>query len=86
MIMTGNKSYKQVLNELKVEYAVKQKKGLPFIMASAALWTIMLIAFLTDLDLAVKNMIAMYCFVWKINRSDIILKQLTERRIRSLFC
>ena len=59
--MTENKSSKQVLNELKVEYAVKQKKGLPFIMASAALWTIMLIAFLTDLDLAVKNMIAMCC-------------------------
>ena len=59
--MMENKSSKQVLNELKVEYAVKQKKGLPFIMASAALWTIMLIAFLTDFDLAVKNMIAMCC-------------------------
>lgn len=59
--MTENKSSKQILNELKVEYAVKQKKGLPFIMASAALWTIMLIAFLTDLDLAIKNMIAMCC-------------------------
>jgi len=54
MRMTENKSSKQILNELKVEYAVKQKKGLPFIMASAALWTIMLIAFLTDFDLAVK--------------------------------
>lgn len=59
--MAENKSNKQVLNAMKVEYAVKQKKGLPFIMASAMLWTIMLIAFLTDLDLAVKNMIAMCC-------------------------
>jgi len=59
--MTENKSSRQVLNELKVEYAVKQKKGLPFIMASTALWTIMLVAFLTNLDLAMKNMIAMCC-------------------------
>lgn len=59
--MSENKSKNQVLNNLKVEYAVKQKKGLPFIMASAVLWTIMLIAFLTDLDIAAKNMIAMCC-------------------------
>ena len=59
--MSENKSNKQVLNEMKIEYAVKQKKGLPFIMASLVLWTIMLIAFLTDLDIATKNMIAMCC-------------------------
>lgn len=59
--MLENKSKKQVLNELKIEYAVKQKKGLPFIMASAVLWTIMLITFLTDLDIAIKNIIAMCC-------------------------
>lgn len=59
--MSENKSKNQVLNELKIEYAVKQKKGLPFIMASAVLWTIMLIAFLTDLDIAIKNIIAMCC-------------------------
>ena len=59
--MSENKSNKQVLNEMKIEYAVKQKKGLPFIMASTVLWTIMLIAFLTDLDIATKNMIAMCC-------------------------
>ena len=59
--MPENKSKNQVLNELKIEYAVKQKKGLPFIMASAVLWTIMLITFLTDLDIAIKNIIAMCC-------------------------
>ncbi len=59
--MPENKSKKQVLKEMKIEYAVKQKKGLPFIMASSVLWTIMLIAFLTDLDLATKNIIAMCC-------------------------
>ena len=46
---------------VKVEFAVKQKKGLPFIMASTVLWTIMLIAFLTDLNVSAKNMIAMCC-------------------------
>lgn len=59
--MSENKSKNQVLNHLKIEYAVKQKKGLPFIMASSVLWTIMLIAFLTDLDIAQKNVIAMCC-------------------------
>ena len=60
-IMFENKSKKQVLNTVKIEYAVQQKKGLPFIMASSVLWTIMLIAFLTGLDIATKNMIAMCC-------------------------
>lgn len=51
----------QLLKHLKIEFAVKQKKGLPFIMASAVLWFIMLIAFLTNLNLATKNIIAMCC-------------------------
>ncbi len=59
--MFENKSKKQVLNTVKIEYAVQQKKGLPFIMASSVLWTIILIAFLTGLDIATKNMIAMCC-------------------------
>ena len=59
--MSDNKSKIQVLNELKIEYAVKQKKGLPFIMASSVLWTIMLIVFLTGLSVATKNLIAMCC-------------------------
>ena len=54
-------SKKRALIELKLEFAVRQKKGLPFIMASAVLWTIMLIAFLTDLSLSVKNMAALCC-------------------------
>lgn len=61
--MDDNKSKTKILNTLKIEYAVKQKKGLPFIMASLVLWAIMLVAFLTDLDIATKNMIAMGCSV-----------------------
>lgn len=60
-VMSENGSNNQLLKHLKVEFAVEQKKGLPFIMASAVLWTIMLIAFLTDLSVAAKNMIAMCC-------------------------
>ena len=59
--MTENISKRETLRQLKIEFAVKQKKGLPFIMASAVLWTIMFIAFLTDLDLYYKNIIAMCC-------------------------
>lgn len=59
--MSENGSKNQLLNHLKVEFAVKQKKGLPFIMASAVLWTIMLIALLANLDIATKNIIAMCC-------------------------
>lgn len=59
--MSENGTKDQVLSHLKVEFAVKQKKGLPFIMASAVLWTIMLIAFLANLDIATKNIIAMCC-------------------------
>ncbi len=59
--MTENISKREALRQLKIEFAVKQKKGLPFIMASAVLWIIMLIAFLTDLDLYYKNIIAMCC-------------------------
>ncbi len=59
--MTESISKREALRQLKIEFAVKQKKGLPFIMASAVLWTIMFIAFLTDLDLYYKNIIAMCC-------------------------
>ncbi len=59
--MSENTSGKQALNRMKIDFAVKQKKGLPFIMGSAVLWSVMLIAFLTDLDTGIKNIIAMCC-------------------------
>ena len=61
MEMSKKEQKDQLLKHLKIEFAVKQKKGLPFIMASAVLWFIMLIAFLTNLNLATKNIIAMCC-------------------------
>ena len=59
--MEENRSNEQALKHLKIEFAVRQKKGLPFIMASAVLWTIMFVAFLTNLDLYYKNFVAMCC-------------------------
>ena len=59
--MAENNFDKQALRSVKIEYAVKQKKGLPFLLASAVLWTVMLIAFLTNWELAAKNTIAMCC-------------------------
>ncbi len=61
IVMTETNEKTRTLNRLRIEFAFKQKKGLPFIMASAVLWTVMLIAFLTDLNLMAKNIIAMGC-------------------------
>lgn len=59
--MTENQSKKQVMSRLKTEFAVEQKKGLPFILASGVLWCIMLGAYLTDWSISTKNISAMGC-------------------------
>ena len=59
--IADSKQGQHMLNQMKIEFAVKQKKGLPFILASTVLWTVMLIAFMTNLDLSTKNIIAMCC-------------------------
>ncbi len=60
-VMSENKPNRKDVNRLKIDYAVRQKKGLPFILASAVLWTVMLAAHLTSLDTSVKNIVAMCC-------------------------
>ena len=49
------------LNELKKECALKQKKGLPFIMASALIWTAILCVHLTNLNPLAKNLLTFCC-------------------------
>ena len=44
------------LSELKIDCAVKQKKGLHFILASIVIWTIVTIIHLTDLPILTKNL------------------------------
>lgn len=49
------------LEQLRVDCAVKQKKGLHFIMASVFIWTAITIVHLTSLDIVTKNLYT-FCF------------------------
>ena len=49
------------LNELKKDCARKQKKGLPFIMASVLIWTAILCVHLTSLNPLAKNLLTFCC-------------------------
>lgn len=45
------------LEELKIDCAIKQKKGLHFILASIVIWTLVAIIHITDLPILTKNML-----------------------------
>jgi len=45
------------LEELKIDCAIKQKKGLHFILASIIIWTLVAIIHLTDLPILTKNLL-----------------------------
>lgn len=45
------------LDELKLDCAIKQKKGLHFILSSILIWTLVTIVHLTDLPILTKNML-----------------------------
>ena len=49
------------LNELRRDCAIKQKKGLPFIMASVLIWTGILCVHLTGLPIVTKNLLTFCC-------------------------
>jgi hypothetical protein len=49
------------LEELKQDCAVKQKKGLHFILASVIIWTLLSITYSLDLPILTKNFIAFCC-------------------------
>ena len=49
------------LNELRRDCARKQKKGLPFIMASVLIWTAILCVHLTSLNPQAKNFLTFCC-------------------------
>ena len=49
------------LNELRRDCAIKQKKGLPFIMASVLIWTAILCVHLTGLNPQAKNFLTFCC-------------------------
>ena len=49
------------LKELKQDCARKQKKGLPFIMASVLIWTAILCVHLANIPIQAKNMLTFCC-------------------------
>lgn len=49
------------LNALKRDCALKQKKGLPFIMSSVVIWTAILCVHLTNLPIQTKNLLTFCC-------------------------
>lgn len=53
----------ELLNKLKEENATSQKKGLPFMMASVLIWTIILIIRLLDMKTGAMNLATFCCSV-----------------------
>ncbi len=49
------------LDELRLDCAVKQKKGLHFILASIIIWFAVLIIHLTSLPILTKNLLTFFC-------------------------
>ena len=49
------------LGEMRVDSAIKQKKGLHFILASVIIWTAVLVVHLTTLPILAKNLLT-FCF------------------------
>lgn len=49
------------LHELRNDCAIKQKKGLHFILASVLIWTAMLIINITSLPILTKNLLTFFC-------------------------
>lgn len=49
------------LEELRNDICLKQKKGLPFIMTSVVIWTLISIVSLLDIPVSTKNMLVFCC-------------------------
>ncbi len=49
------------LDELRTDIAIKQKKGLPFILASVVIWLLILVTCLPGLPLRLQNIIVFCC-------------------------
>ena len=49
------------LEELRIDIARKQKKGLPFICASVVIWLLILVVILLDLPQQMENMLVFCC-------------------------
>lgn len=82
------------LEELKRDISITQKKGLPFIIASVVIWTLITIVVLLDIPTMTKNMFVFCCsaplmpiamLVAKIIKVDIFSKQNPLGKLGFLF-
>ena len=46
----------KIVNELRKEIAIQQKKGLPFIMTSVIIWLLILLVSILDINMNMKNL------------------------------
>ncbi|MBR2295489.1 MAG: hypothetical protein IJ869_06990 [Clostridiales bacterium] len=58
---TGIKGGCSDFNELRIEASILQKKGLPFMLSSVVIWTLVTIVRLIPQDIMVKNLYTFYC-------------------------
>ena len=63
----GKKIYKsmfveeKIVDELRKEIAIQQKKGLPFIMTSVIIWLLILLVSILDINMNMKNLLVFCC-------------------------
>ena len=51
----------KLVNELRKEIAIQQKKGLPFIMTSVIIWLLILLVSILDINMNMKNLLVFCC-------------------------
>lgn len=59
--MENKENLSSVLRELRIDSAIKAKKGLPFILASVFIWVAILCVHLSPLPILTKNMLTFCC-------------------------
>lgn len=73
-----------MVDELRKEIAIQQKKGLPFIMASVIIWFLIVLVSILDININMKNLLVFCCscpllplawLIGKLIKVDIFSKQ-----------
>lgn len=50
-----------MVDELRKEIAIQQKKGLPFIMASVIIWLLIVLVSILNINMNMKNLLVFCC-------------------------
>ena len=73
-----------MMDKLRKEIAIQQKKGLPFIMASVIIWLLIVLVSILDINMNMKNLLVFCCscpllplswLIGKLIKVDIFSKQ-----------